>query len=180
MRYISAPWRADYVRRSSAVKGCIFCDALRAGDDRTATVLLRGRHNFILLNRFPYNPGHLMIAPTRHLADFAAARPAERTELAELQAAALRVLQQAYRPQGFNTGMNLGQSAGAGITGHYHLHIIPRWTGDSNFMPLVGGTRVFIEDLDTTYQKLRPLFDREQRRRGRRGPAARRPAAPSR
>lgn len=180
MRYLAAPWRADYVRRSSGQKGCIFCDALRTGDDRAATVLLRGRHNFILLNRFPYNPGHLMIAPNRHLADFGAARPAERSELAELLAAALRVLRQAYGPQGFNTGMNLGQSAGAGITGHYHLHIIPRWTGDSNFMPLVGGTRVFIEDLDTTYQKLRPLFDREQRRRGRRGPVSRRTSAPSR
>jgi ATP adenylyltransferase len=180
MRYIAAPWRADYVRRSSGQKGCIFCDALKSADDRASAVLLRGRHNFLLLNRFPYNPGHLMIAPNRHLADFAEARPAERTELAELFAAALRVLGRAYGPQGFNAGMNLGRSAGAGVTGHYHLHVVPRWTGDANFMPLVGGTRVFIEDLDATYQKLRPLFDQEQRRRARRGRAPRRASAASR
>lgn len=180
MRYLSAPWRADYVRGSSKSQGCIFCAALKGGEDRAAAVLLRGRHNFILLNRFPYNPGHLMIAPNRHLADFAKATPPERAELAELAAAALRLLGRAYRPQGFNAGMNLGQSAGAGITGHYHLHVVPRWTGDSNFMPLVGGTRVFIEDLDATYQKLRPLFDQEQRRRGRRGRAPRRASAASR
>jgi ATP adenylyltransferase len=180
MRYISAPWRADYVRRSSGQKGCIFCDALASGDDRAAAVLLRGRHNFVLLNRFPYTPGHLMIAPKRHLADFTEAGPDERAEMAELFGTALQVLREAYAPQGFNAGMNLGASAGAGVTGHYHLHVVPRWTGDSNFMPLVGGTRVFIEDLDTTYQKLRPLFDREQRRRGRRGPVSRRTSAPSR
>ena len=180
MRYISAPWRADYVRRSSAVKGCIFCQALKGRDDRAAAVLLRGRRNFILLNRFPYTPGHLMIAPKRHLADFTEAGPDERAELAELLGTALRILRRACAPQGFNAGMNLGASAGAGVTGHYHLHVVPRWTGDSNFMPLVGGTRVFIEDLDTTYQKLRPLFDEERRRRGRTGPAKRRTPAPSR
>ncbi len=165
MRYIAAPWRADYVRRSSTSKGCVFCEAVKGGDDRSAAVLLRGRRNFILLNRFPYTPGHLMIAPNRHVADFAEARSDERSELADLYAVALRVLRRAYRPQGFNAGMNLGASAGAGVAGHYHLHVVPRWTGDSNFMPLVAGARVFIEDLETTYQKLRPLFEREQRRR---------------
>lgn len=180
MRYISAPWRADYVRQALPMKDCIFCEAWKCRDDRAATVLARGRHNFILLNRFPYTPGHLMIAPKRHLADFDAAGPGARAELAELFQAALRVLRRAYAPQGFNAGMNLGASAGAGVAGHYHLHVIPRWTGDSNFMPLVGGTRVFIEDLDTTYQKLRPLFDQERRRRERAGRAKRRTAALSR
>jgi ATP adenylyltransferase len=181
MRYIAAPWRADYVRRGLPTGSrCVFCEARRSRDDRAATVLLRGRHNFILLNRFPYTPGHLMIAPNRHLADFAAARPAGAAELADFFQIALRVLGRAYGPQGFNAGMNLGASAGAGITGHYHLHVVPRWTGDSNFMPLVGGTRVFIEDLDTTYEKLRPLFDRERRRRERAGRATRRAPTPSR
>jgi len=165
MRYITAPWRADYVRRSSSPKGCVFCDALKSGDDRSAAVLWRGRRNFLLLNRYPYTPGHLMIAPNRHVADFDAARPDERSELTDLLAVALRVLRKAYGPQGFNAGMNLGGSAGAGVAGHYHLHVVPRWTGDANFMPLFAETRVFIEDLDTTYQKLRPLFDREHRRR---------------
>jgi len=180
MRYISAPWRADYVRRAGSMKDCVFCRAAKAADDRTAGVLARGRRNFVLLNRYPYTPGHLMIAPYRHLADFTKAGAAERAEMADLLQSALRVLDRAFAPQGYNAGMNLGACAGAGVTGHYHLHVVPRWTGDSNFMPLVGGTRVFIEDLDTTYEKLRPLFDRERRRRGSAGPAKRRTSSPSR
>jgi ATP adenylyltransferase len=180
MRYIAAPWRADYVRQGPTPTRCVFCEAVRSADDRTAAVVWRGRHNIILLNRFPYTPGHLLISPKRHRADFAAAGPAERNELTELFQLSLRLLGRAYRPQGFNAGMNLGASAGAGVTGHYHLHIVPRWTGDANFMPLVGGTRVFIEDLDMTYQKLRPLFDQERRRRERAGRAKGRASAPSR
>ncbi|MGD1009242.1 MAG: HIT domain-containing protein [Candidatus Aminicenantales bacterium] len=167
MRYLTAPWRAGYVREALSMKACIFCEARKAGDDREATVLFRGRRNFIMLNRYPYTPGHLMIAPSRHLADFTKARPEETAELADLLQVALRVLGGCYKPHGFNTGMNLGRSAGAGVAGHYHLHVIPRWTGDSNFMPLVGGTRVFIEDLDRTYEQLRPLFDQERERRKR-------------
>jgi ATP adenylyltransferase len=171
MRYISAPWRAEYVQRALPMKGCFFCEAVKGRDDRAAAVLCRGRSNVVLLNRFPYTPGHLMIAPRRHVADFVEARAGERAELAELFQTALRVLRAAYAPHGFNAGMNLGRSAGAGVAGHYHLHVVPRWTGDSNFMPLIGETKVFIEDLDTTYRKLRPLFDEEKRRRA---------AAPSR
>ncbi len=167
MRYIAAPWRADYVRRGLAAESCVFCEARKGRDDRGAGVLFRGRRHIVMLNKYPYTPGHLMIAPRRHLADFVEARPGERAELADLLQVALRVLGAAYRPQGFNTGMNLGASAGAGVAGHYHLHVVPRWTGDSNFMPLVGATRVFIEDLDTTYKRLRPLFDEERRRRSR-------------
>jgi ATP adenylyltransferase len=164
MRYITAPWRADYVRKALTMTTCIFCDALKGGDDRGAAVLYRGRRNFIMLNRFPYTPGHVMIAPCRHLGDFEKARPEEAAELAELLQLSLRVLRAAYRPQGFNAGMNLGHSAGAGVAVHYHCHVIPRWNGDSNFMPLVGGARVFIEDLDTTYGRLRPLFDKKTKR----------------
>jgi ATP adenylyltransferase len=117
-----------------------------------------------MLNKYPYTPGHLMIAPRRHVADFADARADERSELADLLQVALRVLRAACAPHGFNAGMNLGASAGAGVVGHYHLHVVPRWTGDANFMPLVGATRVFIEDLDTTFRRLRPLFDEEKSR----------------
>jgi len=176
MRYISAPWRADYVRKALSMKRCVFCEALKSRDDRAPAILYRGRRNFILLNKYPYTPGHLMIAPKRHASDFASARPAERAELADLLQVALRVLRACYAPHGFNAGMNLGASAGAGVAGHYHLHVIPRWTGDSNFMPLVGATRVFIEDLDTTYRRLRPLFDKERARRERARRAGR-PAA---
>ena len=168
MRYIAAPWRADYVRRGLTTKRCIFCEALKS---RRRSGRGRGLARPAQLHPAQPLPVHARPShdrsPKRHLADFAQAGPAERNELAELLQRALRVLGRAYGPQGFNAGMNLGASAGAGITGHYHLHIVPRWTGDSNFMPLVGGTRVFIEDLDTTYQKLRPLFDEERRRRSR-------------
>jgi ATP adenylyltransferase len=164
MRYISAPWRANYVRSGRTGGPCAFCAALKSRDDREASVLFRGRRTFILLNKFPYTPGHMMIAPRRHSGDFAAAGPQEAAELVELLRLAVKVLQAAYAPQGFNTGMNLGLSAGAGIADHYHMHVVPRWTGDSNFMPLVGGTRVFIEDLGTTYERLRPLFDEAKRR----------------
>lgn len=180
MRYISAPWRADYVRKALSMKRCIFCEALKNRADGSANVLFRGRRNFILLNRYPYTPGHLLIAPKRHVADFAEARSDERTELADLLQVSLRVLRAAYAPHGFNAGMNLGASAGAGVAGHYHLHVVPRWTGDANFMPLVGATRVFIEDLDTSYRKLRPLFDEERARRERAGRAKRPPAADTR
>ncbi len=169
MRYIAAPWRADYVRKALTMKNCIFCDALKSGDDRRSNVLFRGRRTFVLLNRFPYTPGHLMIAPKRHTADFAGSPAEEAAELADILRMALKILGEAYHPAGFNTGMNLGHSAGAGIADHYHMHVIPRWTGDSNFMPIVGGTRIFIEDLDTTYQRLRPLFDKQAVRRRRAG-----------
>jgi ATP adenylyltransferase len=129
-------------------------------DDRAAYILLRGRHNFIILNKFPYNPGHLMIAPYRHTASLDRAPKATSDELAELLKLSLRILKKSYRPQGFNAGLNLGRSAGAGVIHHYHLHIIPRWQGDSNFMPLVGQTRVVIEDLDCAYERLSPLFQR--------------------
>jgi ATP adenylyltransferase len=167
MRYISAPWRADYVRRSPTMTGCVFCQAARSRDDRGLGVLYRGRRNIVLLNKYPYTPGHLMIAPRRHVADIVEARAGELAEMAELVQAALRILRAAYAPQGFNAGMNMGASAGAGVVGHVHLHVVPRWRGDANFMPLVGATKVFIEDLDTTYRRLRPLFDDEKRRRGR-------------
>jgi ATP adenylyltransferase len=160
------------------MKGCIFCEAVKSRDDRASSVLCRGRRNVVLLNRYPYTPGHVMIAPRRHVADFAEARADERAELADLFQAALLILRAAYTPHGFNAGMNLGASAGAGVTGHYHLHVVPRWTGDD--MEIIGETKVFIEDLDTTYQKLRPLFDEEKRRREHAGRRRRRAAARSR
>jgi len=165
MRYISAPWRAAYVRKALTMTSCVFCEALRSSDDREPAILFRGIHHFLLLNKYPYTPGHLMIAPYRHLADFTRARPGEAAELGGLLRLAVRILRRCYSPHGFNVGMNLGHSAGAGVADHYHLHVIPRWTGDSNFMPLVGGTRVFIEDLETTYDRLLPFFQREQSRR---------------
>jgi ATP adenylyltransferase len=168
MQYIPAPWRERYVKNALKTKGCVLCGALKRGADKEAYILYRGTHHFIILNTFPYTPGHLMIAPLRHTADFARTSPAAASELAGLLKLAVRVLGAHYHPQGFNAGMNLGRSAGAGVADHYHLHVIPRWTGDSNFMPLVGRTRVLTEDLDTTYERLFPLFEKERKRAARR------------
>ena len=161
-RYITTPWRERYVRTAGRAKGCVLCDALKRRSDRAAYILYRGDAYFIILNKYPYTPGHLMIAPYRHTAAFERAAPAEAAEMAGLMQKAIRVLRARYRPDGFNAGMNLGRSAGAGVTGHYHLHVLPRWTGDSNFLPLIGGTRTLIEDLDTTYERLQPLFAKEK------------------
>lgn len=158
MEYISAPWRADYVKNAPKMKGCIFCAAEALGNDREAYILFRGRFNFIILNKYPYNPGHLMIAPFQHLDTLEKTEPEALWELMDLLQASLINLKDYYHPQGFNTGMNLGKSAGAGVADHYHMHIIPRWTGDANFMPLIGETKVVLEPLEQTYEKLLPLF----------------------
>jgi len=160
MEYMSAPWRREYVRRISKMSGCIFCKALKSKDDRGAFILFRGNHNFIMLNKYPYTSGHLMIAPYRHLSSFERAKKESTDEMADLLKLSLKVLKKKYCPQGFNTGMNLGKCAGAGVADHYHLHVIPRWTGDSHFMPIVGDTKVMIENLETTYDRLSPLFQR--------------------
>jgi len=163
MSYIAAPWREEYVRGlDRAGKGCLFCRAAGDKDDEAFYVLYRGRHNFILLNKYPYTAGHLMIAPFRHSAAYDRTSKASTDEMGDLLKLSLKILGSVYKPHGFNTGMNLGKSAGAGVADHYHCHVICRWTGDSNFMPLVGRTKVVLEDLDTTYARLRPHFQRER------------------
>ncbi|OGD28351.1 MAG: HIT family hydrolase [Candidatus Aminicenantes bacterium RBG_13_63_10] len=169
MEFLTAPWREVYVRKiCRRTKGCILCAALKSRDDSRAFILHRGVHNFIILNKFPYTPGHLMIAPVRHLDRYEKAAKPAAEEMAGMLRLCLKVLGSHYRPQGFNIGMNLGRTAGAGVTDHYHLHVICRWEGDSNFMPLVGGARVFVEDLKTTYKRLKPLF-KDRVRRGKKG-----------
>lgn len=162
MDYITAPWREEYVKKVFKMKGCIFCQARDRKKDKTLFVLYRGDHNFILLNKYPYTPGHMMIAPYKHLDSIETAEKISTEEMMEMLKKCLKILRKEYNPQGFNTGMNIGRSAGAGVADHYHLHIIPRWTGDSNFMPLVGKTRVVLQDLGTTYDRLVSHFqDRE-------------------
>lgn len=162
MKYIAAPWREEYVKKVFKMDECIFCRALKLKNDQKAFILFRGQHNFVMLNKYPYTPGHLMIAPYRHIASFERAKKESTDEMTELLKLSLKILKKNYHPHGFNTGMNLGRSAGAGVQDHYHLHIIPRWTGDSNFMPLVGKTKVVIEDLEITYRRLLPLFNRKK------------------
>jgi ATP adenylyltransferase len=135
--------------------GCIFCTKPAEADEAAALVLYRGAHAFILLNAFPYNNGHLMVAPYRHTADMESLTPEESGELMELSRLCLTVLRRAFSPDGFNLGMNLGRVAGAGIADHLHLHVVPRWNGDTNFMPVVADTRVLPDSLQNTYTKLR-------------------------
>ncbi|HEY6706142.1 MAG TPA: HIT domain-containing protein [Actinomycetota bacterium] len=152
----------DYVRRGDAGHhGCIFCDlpAAEAAEDEANHLLARGEVSFLLLNAFPYNPGHLMAAPYRHVGDYEELTAAELAEMTALCGQAIRAMREtSSAPHGFNLGMNLGQVAGAGIADHLHLHLVPRWGGDTNFMPVVGQTKVLPELLDETYRRLRPWF----------------------
>ncbi len=154
-----APWRLSYVTAAPAPStDCIFCDAAAsAGAD---LVLFRGRHCFVILNLYPYNNGHLMVVPNRHLYALEALRPDEQVEMMALARVSEMALNEAYRPHGINVGINLGKAAGAGIENHLHMHLVPRWSGDTNFMTAVGETRVLPEDLAATVSRLRPIFDR--------------------
>jgi len=140
--------------------GCIFCDLPAKGDDAATLILSRGERAFVLMNSFPYNPGHLMVAPFRHTGEFEDLHGDELADIDALLKRSLRALREEMEPQGFNIGMNLGRVAGAGIPDHVHWHVVPRWNGDTNFMPVVGQTRVLPELLEETYRKLAPRFQR--------------------
>ena len=155
MDYLWTPWRYRYIANASKDDRCIFCDALAANDDARTLVILRGEKNFIILNRYPYTSGHVMVVPYAHVADLSAADSEMLAEMMRLAQRVQGVLGRVYRPQGYNLGMNLGRAAGAGVTGHLHLHVLPRWQGDANFMTVTGETRVEPEELSTTYEKLR-------------------------
>jgi ATP adenylyltransferase len=155
MDYLWTPWRYRYIADASKDDRCIFCDALAAKDDDKTYIVFRGEKNFVILNRFPYTSGHVMVVPYAHLADLSAADPDTLAETMRIAQRIQSALEKTYHPQGYNLGMNLGRAAGAGVTGHLHLHVLPRWSGDANFMSVVGETRVEPEDLSTTYEKLR-------------------------
>ena len=193
-----APWRMEYIRRAEAAAstraakkpaerrarpgragatgsgleepGCLFCRIRRTRRDRADLVLTRRPHAFLMLNRFPYNPAHLMVAVARHAAQFADLEAEEWEELVGLTALAERALEAEYRPHGVNYGANVGRVAGAGFPGHLHLHLVPRWNGDTNFMPVVGGTKVLPESLGRTWTRLRRTlgaFEARSREAGR-------------
>ena len=159
MERLWAPWRMAYVTSAGvpapAQAGCIFCDALGGRDDRQSLILRRGPQAFLILNKFPYASGHVMAVLNRHIGSLEEASPEELGPLMELVQAAVRALQSGYKPDGYNVGFNQGRAAGAGVPGHLHVHIVPRWSGDTNFMPVVGDTRVLPESLDTTSDRLR-------------------------
>ena len=143
---------------SGAVGECIFCNTAQPGRDEL--ILLHGRLTYVILNLYPYNNGHLMIVPDRHVATLEASTPEERVELMRFTRHAEMALTEAYAPQGINIGINLGRPAGAGVADHLHVHLVPRWNGDTNFMTVIGNVRVLPEDLGATARKLRPIFER--------------------
>jgi ATP adenylyltransferase len=154
-----SPWRLQYVTGTDEAQGCVFCEAATAGE-AAALVVHRGRRCFVILNLVPYNSGHLMVVPDRHIATLSAATHEERCELMDLTQLAEQALTEVYRPQGLNVGMNLGRSAGAGIVDHIHVHVVPRWSGDTNFMTVVSEVRVLPEDIQETARRLRDAFAR--------------------
>jgi ATP adenylyltransferase len=149
---------------SGPTAGCIFCEALARGDDEPL-LIYRGARAFVILNKFPYNNGHLMVVANRHIGRLAGLDRAELAEIMALTQAAERALDAAYRPHAYNVGLNLGKPAGAGVLDHLHLHVVPRWDGDTNFMSVVGDTRVLPEELPATVERLRAAFSVEQARR---------------
>jgi ATP adenylyltransferase len=158
MQTLWAPWRMDYIG-SEKPEGCIFCLFPAQAADRENLVLGRSRTAFAMLNKFPYNNGHVMVIPRRHVAELTALPEAEFAEVHRLLALSIEAVKAAYRPEGFNIGMNLGRIAGAGIDEHLHYHVVPRWGGDSNFMPVLSETKVMVEHLSASYDRLRPVFD---------------------
>jgi len=156
MKRLWAPWRIKYILGKK--DGCIFCDKMKEGKDRENYILFRGENAFVMLNTFPYNNGHLMIASYRHVPDFDGLEEKELNEIIALVKKFSQIVRKALKPEGFNIGANVGKVAGAGVEGHIHIHIVPRWEGDSNYIATIGETRIIPESLDDTYGKLRAVL----------------------
>ena len=154
MKRLWAAWRMKYVTNADNETGCVFCNALAKPDDGQNLVVLRAERAFVILNKYPYTSGHLMVAPLAHQASLELLEPAERAEMMELVSQCITALRQIYNPHGFNVGMNIGAAAGAGVPGHAHIHIVPRWNGDTSFMSTVGEVRVLPEALEETYRRV--------------------------
>jgi ATP adenylyltransferase len=163
MRHLWAPWRIGYIK-GEKTPGCILCDKPREKKDRANLILARGKHAFVMMNLYPYNNGHLMVSPYQHVSSLEELSDAATADLIRLMKRALSVLRKTHKPDGFNVGLNLGKAAGAGIEEHLHFHIVPRWSGDTNFMTVNAEVRVLPESLAESYRQLKPYFSRAQRR----------------
>lgn len=160
MKQLWAPWRMAYIDQGAKENGCIFCDKLQIGDARAALVLTQTRHTVVMLNKYPYNNGHILLAPKRHEKHLTNLPAEEYGDLNEALRRSVDVVREVLRPGGINLGMNLGKCAGAGVEDHLHWHIVPRWEGDTNFMPVVGETRVMPQHLLESYDRLHSHFQR--------------------
>jgi ATP adenylyltransferase len=158
MRQMWTPWRMAYIRREHR-PGCIFCEMLDAQDDRNQLVLHRSELAFLVLNKYPYNNGHLMAVPYRHMDSVEALTPEETTDMMALVSLGIRALRHTSHPEGFNIGINIGKIAGAGVVDHIHIHVVPRWGGDTNFMPVLGDVRLIPQDLRETYDELKAALE---------------------
>jgi len=159
-----APWRMEYILsfKDGKQPSCIFCERFPQKNDKKNLILYRDKYSFIIINRFPYNSGHLMVVPYRHTGNFQEITAEENLELMKILQLSQKVLSEVMKPQGYNIGMNLNRVGGAGIDDHIHWHIVPRWNGDTNFMPVIGETKVISEALDKTYDKLKIEFDKQK------------------
>ncbi|MGW8224534.1 MAG: HIT family protein [Anaerolineales bacterium] len=158
MKYIWSPWRMSYIEKHNDEAGCAFCEAQGLPDGIQNLILYRGKRTFVILNRYPYTSGHLMVVPYQHEASLDLLDSETRNELLELANQVMILLGKEYHPQGFNVGINIGAAAGAGITEHIHLHVVPRWSGDTNFMSSLGDTRVLPESLEDTYLRMKKAW----------------------
>jgi ATP adenylyltransferase len=154
MDYLWTPWRYAYISTAEKASTCVFCDAVQAGDAAKVLIVHRGQHCFVILNAYPYTPGHVMIVPYAHLDELRKLPPEAASEMMALSQRMESVLRDLYHPDGINLGMNIGKAAGAGIAGHIHMHVLPRWVADANFMSVVGETRVLPETLDETWKRM--------------------------
>jgi len=157
MEILWAPWRMEYIL-SDKPEGCVFCKCVKTGDHKQSFLLYSSQYCFVVLNRFPYNNGHLMVIPNRHVSEIEDLTSEELSDLIQTIKLCVVVLKKALSPHGFNIGANLGKTAGAGIVDHLHFHIVPRWEGDTNYMPVIGNTKVMPEVLEKTYERLLPFF----------------------
>jgi ATP adenylyltransferase len=156
-----APWRIEYIENTAKNEGCIFCEKPKQNNDKENLLVHRAEKAFVMMNRYPYNNGHLMIVPYQHTPEFSNLTQEEKLALCHLLEKSQSVLRDVMRPQGFNIGMNIGRLAGAGIVDHLHFHIVPRWGGDTNFMPILGHTKVISEALEETWAHLKKAFEKE-------------------
>ncbi len=165
MEHIWSPWRMDYIEGEKNKDQCVFCRELAHEDGAENLIVTRSKLCFVILNRFPYTSGHLMVVPKAHLASLELLDAETRAEMMELTSRSLRVLMSVYHPDGFNIGINIGSAAGAGILDHVHQHVVPRWSGDTNFMSSLADVRVMPERLEETYQKIRNAWEDEEGKR---------------
>ena len=158
MENLWAPWRLDYITSQHDSGGCVFCKSPKNKDDKQNHIIFRGTHCYVILNKFPYNNGHVMVLPYQHISDLLDLSEEADSECQELIKKTIKAIRRVFNPQGINVGLNLGSAAGAGIAEHIHYHILPRWQGDTNFMPVIAGVKEISESLDSAYFKLRQAF----------------------